>query len=162
MPNPYDNNCPERDSNPQGFLHQILSLARLPIPPSGHGLTFGRGFRNLVQPEAHFLCINERQLEKVFSRVQDNDLLAAKVRAGLASRRFELDGAGHSFVARGQRRPAWRRTRRPISLTTASEDSSYDTCGASAPHRRSRAFVFLREDPQYPPRKLLILGTGSG
>jgi hypothetical protein len=27
--------CPERDSNPQGFLHQILSLARLPIPPPG-------------------------------------------------------------------------------------------------------------------------------
>jgi hypothetical protein len=27
--------CPERDSNPQGLLHQILSLARLPIPPSG-------------------------------------------------------------------------------------------------------------------------------
>jgi hypothetical protein len=29
--------CPERDSNPQGLLHQILSLARLPIPPSGRG-----------------------------------------------------------------------------------------------------------------------------
>jgi hypothetical protein len=27
--------CPERDSNPQGLLHQILSLARLPIPPPG-------------------------------------------------------------------------------------------------------------------------------
>ena len=26
MPNPYDNNCPERDSNPQGLLHQILRM----------------------------------------------------------------------------------------------------------------------------------------
>src|SRR5216110_774420 len=26
-------NCQEGDSNPYGFLHQILSLARLPIPP---------------------------------------------------------------------------------------------------------------------------------
>ncbi len=37
----YRNHCipaggravPGRDSNPYGFLHQILSLARLPIPP---------------------------------------------------------------------------------------------------------------------------------
>ena len=26
MPNPYDHNCPERDSNPQGLLHQILRM----------------------------------------------------------------------------------------------------------------------------------------
>jgi hypothetical protein len=26
-------NCQGGDSNPYGFLHQILSLARLPIPP---------------------------------------------------------------------------------------------------------------------------------
>jgi hypothetical protein len=32
--------CPERDSNPQGLLHQILSLARLPIPPPGLALTY--------------------------------------------------------------------------------------------------------------------------
>ena len=32
--------CPERDSNPQGLLHQILSLARLPIPPSGRASLF--------------------------------------------------------------------------------------------------------------------------
>jgi hypothetical protein len=25
--------CERRDSNPHGFPHQILSLARLPIPP---------------------------------------------------------------------------------------------------------------------------------
>ena len=28
--------CQRGDSNPYGFLHQILSLARLPIPPPWH------------------------------------------------------------------------------------------------------------------------------
>jgi hypothetical protein len=30
------NECQGGDSNPYGFLHQILSLARLPIPPPRH------------------------------------------------------------------------------------------------------------------------------
>ena len=27
--------CPERESNPHGFLHSILSRTRIPVPPSG-------------------------------------------------------------------------------------------------------------------------------
>ncbi len=32
-PSVYQRKCRRRDSNPQGLLHQILSLARLPISP---------------------------------------------------------------------------------------------------------------------------------
>jgi hypothetical protein len=45
--------CPERDSNPQGLLHQILSLARLPIPPPGRRFSYSTPSKH-----AHALRVN--------------------------------------------------------------------------------------------------------
>ena len=57
------NRCPERDSNPQGLLHQILSLARLPIPPSGracnHALTKSVSLTGQCRTESTFSTRNQ-------------------------------------------------------------------------------------------------------
>ena len=42
--------CERRDSNPHGFLHRILSPARLPVPPLSHGMLLSASCWELPGP----------------------------------------------------------------------------------------------------------------
>lgn len=64
--------CPERDSNPHPLRDQILSLARLPIPPSGRGLAghaylypLERNDANVSSTESRPRPLESRQFPKL-------------------------------------------------------------------------------------------------